>query len=102
MSADNGIYMLKTPSKTKVGSFEYRVREVHAIENIYDGNEPNGINERNLLTTFGGADVIETVEEAFSVAQAMHRQACSDGNVVEYGVLMTELCTEFPKSKEAQ
>ena len=33
MSADNGIYILETPSK-KVGEFEYRVAELMAIENM--------------------------------------------------------------------
>ncbi len=36
------------------------------------------------------------------MAQAMYRQALSDGNMVEYGVLIMELGTEFPKSVEAQ
>lgn len=40
MSADNGIYILKTPSKVNKG-YEYRVRELMAVENInYDENAP--------------------------------------------------------------
>jgi hypothetical protein len=36
MSADNGIYILKTP--TPGGEFEYRVREMGAVENLsWDG-----------------------------------------------------------------
>ncbi|RTL42388.1 MAG: hypothetical protein EKK48_10360 [Candidatus Melainabacteria bacterium] len=94
MSANNGIYILKT--KATNGAFEYRVREVHAIENLFDGNNGNLPREKELCSLFGASEILKEDFDAFSVANDLLVELEEQGLEVEFGVLVLELDSVFP------
>lgn len=89
MSADNGIYILKTPN-FKTGHTEFRVALCSAIENIQFPGE----RDKWLKVYFGSCEVLGELR-AMSEAQLIL------GGVegyVEYGIQTITLDKEFPKS----
>lgn len=95
MSADNGIYILQTPGN-KPDTFEYRVAEAMAIENVYEGDD-------YLVSYFGASDVYNK-EGALAKAARIADQISDDGNFTEYGICSIHINTPFPKMsfEEAQ
>ena len=90
MSADNGIYILKTPKDNNEG-FEYRVIHAQAIENIY-WDDVNGYDYENpnpviLMDYFGNAPVL-TEKEATQLVFKMEKEVLEDDfcPVLEYGI----------------
>lgn len=94
MSADNGIYVLKTPQPN--GGFEYRVKEAHNIETIFVRDNPKRADQRMLIDTFGASQVFTDDLDAFTAANDMLLDIEQEGGEVEYGVLMIELDQSFP------
>ena len=99
MSADNGIYILKTPADDGEG-FEYRVRHAQAIDNIYwddtapGHNNPDGVPEI-VVEYFGKCDVL-TEEEAHKKAFELEEEVLNDDfGILEYGVSTIELPYSF-------
>lgn len=99
MSADNGIYILKTKAAEPLidSDFEYRVIEAGAIENIYfdpitgrDGKNPI---PETLYAYFGKEEVYRYQADAWEFAEEM-LDACS---FVEYGIcVLDHSSTVFP------
>lgn len=90
MSADNGIYILKTLAMEAEPEepFEYRVAHASAIENIYWDHEKGGYREDERFTPeiafqyFSEAPVFRTLYEASGYAHQLE----SDYSILEYGV----------------
>jgi len=95
MSADNGIYILKTPIvEGETGIFEYRVRHAQAIDNItYERKDGN---PEYVVQYFGDSEVFVNVEGARHKAWEMYNgvmKSCFP--VVEYGICEIELPHSF-------
>lgn len=95
MSADNGVYILKT---TCDGGFEYRVAHSFASDaQILD--EPGILCTQYLVETFGESEVFHDYQEAFKKASEVH-----DGyGYTEYGICEVEppLCLPFSVYQKA-
>lgn len=92
MSADNGIYILKTKAAKPLidSDFEYRVIEAGAIENIYYdpivGTEGKLPIPETLFSYFGKEKVFIREAEAREYAEEL-ADACT---ILEYGVCMLD------------
>jgi len=97
MSADNGIYILRTPAPpVKEGNsyinqhskYEYRVAHCQAIENI-------DYSDLYLPLLFGGSQIYNE-QDAAQKANEIQKQIEEDGGFTEYGII--PLCKEtyFP------
>lgn len=76
MSADNGIYILKT----KEG--QYRVIHTQAIENIYDINDPNQLAPEQIINYYGKSKYTYEKNLARGIAFSIAREL----PVLEYGI----------------
>ncbi len=96
MSADNGVYLLKTP--TLAGVFEWRVIHAQAIDNIfYDEAEHGEGNPKYVVDYFGEAPVFEKHTQALAFASQIYDDIMNDdwGGIVEYGICGIELPHPF-------
>lgn len=94
MSADNGIYILKTPN-FKTGYTEFRVAHCQAIENI---NYPDS-EDKYLRMYFESSKIFTDQNNAFIEAQEIYNEIMkSDFPIIEYGIQFITLDKEFPKS----
>ena len=75
MSADNGIYILKT----KDG--QYRVTHAQAIENIYEDYYNNRYNPLEVVRVWGDCKYTRDMTKAYQIADAMQRK-----QYTEYGI----------------
>lgn len=82
MSADNGIYILKSPVENGKG-FEFRVIEAQAIENIMDSY---GVNSEHLIKYFGEAEVLDEQQAHEKAFQMEHEIYQSEIPILEYGI----------------
>lgn len=98
MSADNGVYILKTPRpmvQTQKGwfspqhGFEYRVAHCMAIDNI-------DYSDLYLPVYFGDSEVFLDKDEAFLFASNLAQEIMNNGCPLEYGVSFIEKPCEFP------
>jgi len=88
MSADNGIYILRTPTKGGDG-FEYRVAHAQAIENL---NYAGVVGDWYTVVYFGNSEV-HTGENSAFVAAAKEYEA---HGWTEYGICSIKRDEEFP------
>ena len=90
MSADNGIYILKT--NTEAGSYEFRVAKLHHIEDIAWDHASSrvssspGIHIANARAMWEGSEVYSTYEDAGRKALEMLKEAFIKDEPVEYGI----------------
>lgn len=80
MSADNGIYVLKTPAANGADQ-EFRVIYASAIENIYWSDTELDLEQ--LVRYFGRAKVFTNISDALLEA---YRLYAAQGGYVEYGI----------------
>jgi hypothetical protein len=93
MSADNGIYILKSPVHKDIpGEFEFRVTHAMAIDNITYRPDCEGFNSEELIKYFGDCDVMYKRTEALVEAD---RQA-QNCPILEYGIQFINLPFPFP------
>ena len=79
MSADNGIYILKTSKKDRI---EYRVAHAVAIDNNwYEENELHNLGWY-LYKVFGNSEVFTSRDDAFQKAYELENKA----GWTEYGI----------------
>lgn len=94
MSADNGIYILKTP---KNDGFEYRVEHLQSIENLdWDENicgytREDNIRIINAREMFSDAKVFDNEKDALQFAADLHKEL----GWTEYGICFLEIDLEF-------
>lgn len=94
MSADNGVYILKTKARfPEIDSdYEYRVTHAQAIENIHWDQEKGDYREDGRFTPeiafdyFGRCQVFRTSLEATQFAHAL----ADDIDILEYGVCVLD------------
>lgn len=97
MSADNGIYILRTLSE-KEGEFEYRVVHTQCIENIHYFPEGSKEWEDTLLDYFGQCIVYNDEEGAWKEAKKIYDDIMNDYfGILEYGISTIHMCIKFPK-----
>jgi hypothetical protein len=96
MSADNGIYILQSP--TEEGHDEFRVTHAQAIDNISFEPNKEGFNTEQLVEYFGKCKVITSKAEAQAVADGLLQQILNDEfcPIVEYGICGIKLPFPFP------
>lgn len=101
MSADNGVYILKTPARpvkkgnalfNRHGVFEYRIAHCQAIDNL-------DYSDIYMPLLFGNSKVHENEEDAIKEAKTIH----DDLPFSEYGICLVEKRVTFPNmtSQEA-
>lgn len=94
MSADNGIYILKTLDG-------FRVIHAQAIDNLYwwDSEMRNEINPKELKRYFGNCKVYDTEKVAQEVAIQMYENIINDDycSICEYGICYIKYNKPFPK-----
>lgn len=101
MSADNGIYILKTPvsdfAAIKGDGFEYRVSYHSAVENYCwddmhhcDSNDPN-IQIINAQKMWKDCIVYHNLDDAMKEAARQYTEWCRDGMYLEYGISVIEI-----------
>lgn len=100
MSADNGIYLLKTPKENSL-EFEYRVIHAQAIENIYyDERIPSHYNPEGApeeVIAYFGECVPMTKDQAIEKAFEMESEILKDDfcPIIEYGIVTIDLPRPF-------
>jgi hypothetical protein len=86
MSADNGIYILKTREPGTLYTSEYRVVYAAAIENIYGPyntkTEKYSMDEKGICQYFGKSKVYPFGDLAWTAAKAL----ASQYEFLEYGI----------------
>lgn len=93
MSADNGVYILKSPVHPDLGEFEYRVSYAMAVENINYKPNREGFNTEELKKYFGKCSVFYNRTEAIVFADEI-AQTCE---ILEYGIQSISLPFVFPE-----
>lgn len=100
MSADNGIYILRTlfGGKSDGVSYEYRVAYTCAIENC-NPKSPVGI--QSLIQTFGPSEVHLSKSSALVEAGIIEDEIMAGPYpVLEYGISSINLDMPFPKTSK--
>lgn len=101
MSADNGIYVLSTPTiikgpKGDIEVKEYRVAYAQAIENIYYYKK-GPLRDAELVRYFGESKVYHSRIDALVFAHNKARQIVEECGILEYGVSEIEWPDPFPQ-----
>lgn len=98
MSADNGIYILKSEGP------EWRIAHAQAIENINWNEETkssadqNHFNMEEVKQYFGESRVFLSEQDVCEEAVKMETEICqSDFPVLEYGICEIRMPHKFPK-----
>lgn len=89
MSADNGVYILKTPRRDWPERFEYRVAHAQAIENVIQQNASwADIQPAYAIMYFGDSTVFDHKADALLEAGIMEDEVLSDDfcPILEYGI----------------
>lgn len=94
MSADNGVYILKSPVPPDSGEFEYRVTHAMAIDNINYEPDVEGFNTERLKRYFGSCHVFRDKSKALINADEIAREC----EILEYGIQFIDLPFCFPES----
>jgi hypothetical protein len=89
MSADDGIYVLKTPTKSE--NFEYRVAWAQAIENVEI--PPADQQQKYMKMLFGKSEVYHDEDVALLTAAKMLKNCQYPP---EYGMKIIEVNVPFP------
>ena len=105
MSADNGTYVLETK---KGNWFEYRVKEMSAVENVYwkitptkknpyAGKETSDQNVwiKNARKMWKDCKVFSNRIDALIEADRVAKQAIEDYGILEYGICFIRIDKEF-------
>lgn len=109
MSADNGIYILKTasenpdPAKPEHGLFEYRVAHAMAIDNLYydivSGEDQKDFIPEMAFMYFGDCEVFTEMSEAMAKASEL----AENYSILEYGISVLDHSNQvFEKFTEEQ
>lgn len=93
MSADNGVYILVSPSKEDSKQLEYRVAYGMAIDNIEYEPDYHGFNKEELKRYFGNCNVFTDDKSARIEAERIHDLY----QWTEYGVRTFEMNHPFPR-----
>lgn len=101
MSADNGVYVLET-NGSKPGDFEYRVKEMCAIDNLYSDNVSNKETRNsdvliaNARKMWDKCSVLFRKDEAIVLANYYENQHRKErGYNTEYGVQFLKIDRSF-------
>ena len=97
MSADNGIYILKTRKPLHNNDYEYRVKECCAIDNI--DYYPRGSDKCDamLVLYFGQSKSHSTLDAAMQEATRIYTELMNGPfPVCEYGISVINWADEFP------
>lgn len=92
MSADNGVYILRTPDGN--GGYEYRVSHATAIDNIYqkDKRRKNAM----LFMYFQNSTVFDNKYDAEREADKQYTRVMRDFGICEYAIQYIDWQEQFP------
>lgn len=94
MSADNGIYILRSPiSDIHTGEYEYRVAHAMAIENITYRPDRGDFNTLAIKQYFAKCQIFRDRTEALVEADRS-AQKCM---ILEYGIQFIHISFPFPE-----
>lgn len=93
MSANNGVYILKSPVHPDADVFEYRVVHAMSIENITNEPDTKGFNTEQLRRYFSKCVVFHNKTMALCVADEVVQEC----GFVEYGIQSISLPFCFPR-----
>ena len=82
MSANNGVYILKTDN-------QYRVKHLQSIDNLYwnnDGLYCDDMQSEKIINMFGDCKYTHSAEKAFSIALMIQNSL----STCEYGVVLLD------------
>src|SRR5882762_7171151 len=96
MSADNGVYILRTPAPDRDG-FEFRVAHAQAIENAEWPVQAEA--DEYIVATFGDSWVFSRRGRAKAVAHLIHDEIVASGWYTEYGVQVIDVDRPFPRQR---
>lgn len=100
MSADNGIYILKTNTLSGKG-YEYRVKHLQNVEDYkwdHASNEPTGNQDawiRNARVMWEGCEVFTDKDECIAEAERMENNCY----ILEYGICYIDINRVFDNSE---
>lgn len=100
MSADNGVYILKTINPK--GGYEFRVAHLQAVDNVgWDDNlrrmtDDPIVQIHNAHEMWGHSHVWDTREDAFRIAEKI----LEDLDVCEYGIQILTIQAQWDQSLE--
>ena len=93
MSADNGVYILRSPIRPNLSGYEYRVAHAMAIDNIsYEPNKEE-FNTEELKRYFGKCSVFYDRTLALLSADKIAQTS----EILEYGIQFINLPFVFPQ-----
>lgn len=93
MSADDGVYILRTPEPEGNG-FEFRIAHCQAIENATQP-DPDYADDY-MFRVFGRSFVLHQEGLATATAHLFHQDLVLRGGDPEYGVQLVEVDRPFP------
>ncbi len=94
MSADNGIYILKTPRRDDPTKSEYRVAHAQAIENVTERNAFwVEVQPAYAVMVFGNSTVFDNKSDALVEAGSIEDEILADEfcPILEYGICEIQL-----------
>lgn len=96
MSADNGIYILRTKDENNV--YEYRVAHLGAIENLYYSDQTG--DEVYMWLFFRKSPLFYDRDQAIDYARKLEKEILDDDfGVIEYGIVLLEINKQFPSQR---
>ena len=95
MSADNGVYILRTTTPKKC-VFEYRVAHLQAIENISSNKLESKKWASVVKDYFGNSMVYSTREGAWEKAGKIYDTIVNGGDICEYGIVEIHVNRRYP------
>lgn len=92
MSADNGIYILRTyKPDTEQQEYEYRVAHLQAIDNLEWDDDKQSYIIQNVRVMFRGCKVFDNALAATLEAKRLYKEI----RFLEYGINFIEIDREF-------
>lgn len=93
MSADNGVYILRTPSPRSPG-FEFRVAHAQSIEVATSCDQQEA--DHYIVQVFGRSWVLHRKGRAKAIAHLIQDDIVATGGYTQYGVQVIEVNRPFP------
>ena len=97
MSADNGVYILKT-IKENSNNFEYRVAHAQNIEDVTPNIKYEDLHRCSMVYIFSRSKIFTDKKEADIEAKKIYDEIMnSDCPIVEHGICIVNVDEVFPK-----
>lgn len=101
MSADDGIYILRTLGKDGIIAYEYRVSHLQAVENVSwdiikgDYTEDQDVMIANAREMWNSYPVFQNDIDALAEAKRLHDEITDEIGYTEYGICYIYIERQF-------